>query len=288
MKVKVYAKLNLSLNVYPRQGEFHPIDSVVTSVDIFDVVSVVASRGDVVSVTCDANIPPMQNSAYRAATAFQQAFGTGGYAIDVKKGIPMGAGMGGSSADAAAVVYCLCALNNVPLDSPEVHSLCASLGSDVNFMLRGGLARMTGKGDDVQWSSLCAPLYFALTTFSTQMSAAEVYSAFDVLPKKRDTFCDNRRLLSLLTSGLFVDDGLLEYWNMLQPAACSISDWAQDYLDFCAERERPCTMTGSGSAFFTGCFDKGEAKLVANLLNKHGFTTRMCRSVPHGIKRTLF
>lgn len=288
MKVKVYAKLNLSLNVYPRQGEFHHIDSVVTSVNVFDVVSVLPSRGDGVSVTCDADISPAQNSAYRAATAFQKIFGTGGCKIGIKKGIPMGAGLGGSSADAAAVVYCLCALNRVSLDDERVHSLCAALGSDVNFMLRGGLARLTGKGDDVQWSSLCAPLYFALTTFPTQMSTAEVYSAFDGLPKKRDIFCDNHRLLSSLTNGWGNDVVSLEYGNMLQPAACSISDWARGYLDFCAERERSCTMTGSGSAFFTGCFDKGEAKLVACLLNKHGFTTQVCHSVPRGIERTLF
>lgn len=285
MKVKVYAKLNLSLNVYPRQGEFHPIDSVVTSVDVFDLVSVVPSKENAIFVTCDADIAPAQNSAYRAAVAFQKTFGTGGCAIDIKKGIPIGAGMGGSSADAAAVVYCLCKLNNVPLDSPRVREICAEIGSDVNFMLRGGFARMTGKGDDVQFCSLRAPLYFALTTFPTQISTGQVYSVFDNLPQK-PTFCDNDKLINMLQREFFYQARLC-FGNNLQPAACSVSCWAQEYLDFCAEHNVSCTMTGSGSAFFVPCATKSDAKLVANLLNKHGFSTQVCKFVSHGIKRTL-
>ncbi len=285
MKVKVYAKLNLSLNVYPKQGDFHPIDSVVTSVDVFDVVSVFSLKENSIFVTCDADIPPMQNSAYRAATAFQKAFGTGGYEIDIKKGIPMGAGLGGSSADAAAVVYCLCAMNRVPIDDARVHFLCAELGSDVNFMLLGGFARLTGKGDDVQSASVLVPLHFALPTFPTQMSTSEVYSAFDNLPQKPN-FRDNDRLVDTLQLGFF-DEARLCFGNNLQSAACSVSLWARDYLDFCAKHNFPCTMTGSGSAFYIACFDKSQAKLVANLLNKNGFTTQVCRSVPRGIKRTI-
>lgn len=288
MKVKVYAKLNLSLNVYPVRGAFHPIDSVVTSVDVFDAVSVVPTKENGISVTCNADIPSMQNSAYCAAVAFRKTFETGGYAIDIKKGIPMGAGMGGSSADAAAVVYCLCKLNNVPLDSPRVHEICADIGSDVNFMLRGGFARMTGKGDDVQWLSLHAPLYFALTTFSTQISTGQVYSAFDNLPQKKADFCNTRLLLSALTSGVVQYDALFAFSNMLQPAACSISDWAQEYLDFCAGHKISCTMTGSGSAFFVPFNTKSEATAFTKWLNCHGFTTQVCRTVPHGIKRMIF
>lgn len=286
MKVKVYAKLNLSLNVYPVRGAFHPIDSVVTSVDVFDAVSVVPTEENGISVTCNADIPSMQNSAYCAAVAFRKTFETGGYAIDIKKGIPMGAGMGGSSADAAAVVYCLCKLNNVPLDSPRVHEICADIGSDVNFMLWGGFAHMTGKGDDVQWLSLHAPLYFALTTFSTQISTAQVYSAFDNLPQK-PTFCDNDKLVDMLQRGFF-DQARLCFGNNLQPAACSVSCWAQEYLGFCAEHKISCTMTGSGSAFFVPFNTKSEATAFTKWLNCHGFTTQVCRTVPHGIKRMIF
>ncbi|MCM1289772.1 MAG: hypothetical protein NC132_05705 [Corallococcus sp.] len=289
MKVRVYAKLNLSLNVYPKlgefysvQGKFHSVDSVVTSVDVFDVVTVKPHVYKDIIVNCNADVPDLQNSAYRAATAFQNAFQTDGCQIDIKKGIPVGAGMGGSSADAAAVIYCLCKLHKVPLNSPMVHVLCSDIGSDVYYMLHGGLARLCGKGDDVSQKKLLDPLYFALTTFPTSMSAAEVYAAFDKLPQK-PTFRNNDRLVDMLQMGFF-DEAVLCFGNNLQPAALSLSSWAEDYLRFCSERGIVCNMTGSGSAFYIACSTKSDATVLTKLLRCNGFDTRVCKSVKKGIK----
>ena len=292
MKVKVFAKLNLSLNVGARQGEFHPIDSVVTSVNIFDVVTVTLRQDESISVICNnADIPTLQNSAYRAAVEFQKEFGIRGCSINIVKNIPMGAGMGGSSADAAAVVYCLCALCGVSLEDERVRALCARIGSDVNFMLRGGLAQITGKGDEVECFALRKPLYFALTTFSQQMSTKEVYAAFDNLSQRDSDLCNNRRLLCALTSDVpnntkgATIKPTLSFSNMLQPAAMSLSSYAVPYLQFCAANGLFPTMTGSGSAFYVACYSQKQATEVAELLNSQCFVTRVCKTVPHGIQK---
>ena len=209
MKVKVFAKINLTLSVGAKCGRFHPIDSLVTSVDVSDTVEVMAREDDAIDLSCDADIVTEQNSAYRAAVAFQNAFATKGVSISVRKEIPLGAGMGGSSADAAAVVYCMCKLFDVDISSVEVHSLCADLGSDVNFMLRGGFARMRGKGDDITFASAAKRMYFALTTFNVQLSAADVYYRFDVVSSQISRFA-----------------------NDLENAARSIDGYAEDYLKF--------------------------------------------------------
>ena len=293
MKVKVFAKLNLSLNVKARQGEFHPIDSIVTSVDIFDVVTVTLRQDESISVVCNnVDIPTLQNSAYRAAVEFQKEFGTRGCSINILKNIPIGAGLGGSSADAAAVVYCLCALCDVSLSDERVSALCARIGSDVNFMLRGGFAQMTGKGDDVEYFALHKPLYFALTTFKQQMNTKDVYAAFDSLPTSEDGLTDNRRLLYALTSNAldkstrFIVKPTLKFSNMLQPAALSLSAYAETYLEFCATNRLSCTMTGSGSAFFVAFHSQKQAKDATKLLNSQGFDTRVCKTVPQGIQQT--
>lgn len=281
MKVNVFAKLNLSLNVFAKQGQFHPIDSVVTSVDLCDEVTVHTNPSGEVFVNCDGNIPPTQNVAYKAACAFRDLFGTGGCSVKICKGIPVGAGMGGSSADAAAVVECLCKLYGVDGDSPQVHSLCASLGSDVNFVRKGGLARMTGKGDNLQFAQP-VPLYFAVTFFSAQLSAQQVYDKFD-LPHSQVPHADNDKLLHLLASGK-VSQALALCSNGLQPAACNSDGFAEKYLHFCRQNNLPCTMTGSGSAFFVPFASLQEAQNAVNWLNLNGFVTKLVQSVPNGVQ----
>lgn len=294
MKVKVYAKLNLTLNVLGKQNGYHTIDSVVTSVDIFDVVEVTSRADKQVTVSGLDLVPTEQNVAYKAACAFVERFNAFdseliggkqqvlGCDIAIAKGIPMGAGMGGSSADAAAVIYALCKLCNVDVNSQAIHDLCAELGSDVNYMLHGGLAKLRGKGDDVEFCKLGSPMYFALTTFDTTMSTAEVYSQFDRLCVEQ-VYVNNNALIQALQKKHI--RGIAECFNNhLQPAAVSLSDYACDYLQLCNKRGLQCNMTGSGSAFYVTCDNEQSARNAADLLNSHGFTTVVCRSVNTGIE----
>ena len=102
MKLHAYAKLNLTLNVYGGDGKFHELDSIVTSVDVFDTVIVTPRADDIVTVTGVDGELPQDNTAWKTAKAFVDSVGTHGVDIVVQKGIPFGAGMGGSSADASA------------------------------------------------------------------------------------------------------------------------------------------------------------------------------------------
>lgn len=294
MKVKVYAKFNLTLNVLGRHDGFHNIDSVVTSVDVFDVVEVVPRFDGRITVAGMDNLLPEQNAAYKAAKGFIEYFSPTWYEqsedysafpgadITIKKGIPMGAGMGGSSADAAAVIYALCNICNENVNSQTVHDLCSRLGSDINYMLFGGLARMRGKGDKVERSNMGGVLYFALTTFDTSMSAAAVYSQFDKLESEQ-VFTDNGALLDVLTRA--VPQGISQCFNNhLQQAASSLSDYASEYLQFCKQQGLTPNMTGSGSAYYVAFVNEQSARNAVNLLNSRGFNTTLCRSVPRGIE----
>ena len=96
MKLHAYAKLNLTLNVYGGDGKFHELDSIVTSVDVFDTVIVTPRADDIVTVTGVDGVSPQDNTAWKTAKAFVDGVGTHGVDIVVQKGIPFGAGMGGS------------------------------------------------------------------------------------------------------------------------------------------------------------------------------------------------
>lgn len=290
MKVKVYAKLNLTLNVLGAQNGFHSIDSTVASVDIFDVVQVTPRADKRVIVSGLQYVAAEQNTAYKAACAFMERFSALNYKssavlgadITIDKGIPIGAGMGGSSADAAAVVYALCKLCNVDIDDPRIRALCAEIGSDVSFMLHGGLGRLRGKGDDVELFEMNSPLYFALTTFDTSMSTAEVYSQFDKLNNVQP-HVDNGALIDALHRGRACE-AVSRFNNHLQAAAARLSNYACGYLRFCSSNSLVSNMTGSGSAYYVAFDNEQSAHNACALLNANGFTTVVCKTVPCGIE----
>ena len=281
MQVKVFSKLNLTLQVGARQGEFHPIDSVATSVDVCDVLDVSPRSDREVRVIGVEGVAQTRNTAYRAARAFSEAFSTNGVDVAIKKGIPFGAGLGGSSADAAAVLYCMCKLYGVDVECEQVAAICSQIGSDVTFMLRGGLGRLRGKGDKAEFFTLKRPIYFALTTFTQQMSSRDVYQAFDSLAKP----CGggvNDELLTLLERG--ANGQALKYLhNDLQQATVTISSYADKYLDFTKANGLNAVMTGSGSAYYVAFASRADAQKAVDLLNSHRFYSILCTTESSGI-----
>ena len=152
VKIKAYAKVNLTLELDGVENGYHLLDSLVASVDIFDLIVLKKRKGRLSAVTMHGmgseSIPPENNNALKAAEAFSEAFGTDGADVAIYKNIPIGAGMGGSSADAAGVLNGMAQLYGVT-DREKLKSLADSLGSDTGYMLTGGFARMQGRGEKV-------------------------------------------------------------------------------------------------------------------------------------------
>ncbi len=281
MKVRVNAKLNLTLNLGEVVNGYHLIDSVAVSVDVYDVVEAYARCDNQVTVKGLPNIPNDRNTAYLAACGFVKEFNCAGADIVIDKRIPFGAGLGGSSADAAAVVYCMCKLYKQDVSSVKVRNICAKTGSDVNYMLRGGWARLLGKGDDVEYFKSDKSLFFVLTEFDKSVLSKEAYSQFDKLGI-RQPYADNGALINLLQSGK--TQGIQKYFNNhLQPAVNALSNYAQEYMDFCGRHNFDYNMTGSGSAYYLTFDSRKSAAEAVNLLNGSGFNSILCMSVPHGI-----
>ena len=117
VRLRSYAKINFALNVTGTRGGYHLLDSVLASVDLYDTVTARPRKDGLINVYMQGlgseHIPPEQNNAVRAGEAFVSAFGTCGADIRILKDIPMGAGLGGSSADAAGVLNALARLYGV-------------------------------------------------------------------------------------------------------------------------------------------------------------------------------
>lgn len=151
INVKAYAKINLFLDITGRHSDgYHELNNIMQKIDLHDDVSVFISRGETeITIHCDDPEIPCdeRNIAYKAAEMYLKAAGiTAKIYINIKKAIPVMAGLGGSSADGAAVLK---ALENYygMLGADEIQKLAASLGADVPFCMRGRAAFCKGIGE---------------------------------------------------------------------------------------------------------------------------------------------
>lgn len=271
VKVSCAAKLNLALNVFEKSGKFHPIDSVVTSVGLYDSVTVTERKDRFVTVNEIEGINPATNTAYKAALLFSDAFGTNGADIVLKKNIPVATGMGGSSADICAVLHALSLLYGKFTD--KIYRVAEILGSDTVFMMQGGLARITGRGQYVE--QVCCPckLHFAVTFFDKQISAADAYAAFDSAGGEHT---DIDALVHCLAEGN-TQCAISLTGNSLQKTIGR--GYCDGYLEFCALNGVKTCMTGSGSAFFAMFSTQSDAMKFVRLLNDNGFNSLYLSSV---------
>lgn len=242
MKVKAYGKINLSLYITGTKGRLHTLDSVMATVSIFDEVTVTPAHA--ISVTCDRDIAEKENIAYRAAEYVRDESGLS-LAVEIKKGIPIGGGMGGSSADGAAVLFCARELLRNSRRDIDILSIAPKLGSDVAFMLTGGYCRVTGTGDVIE--PICGGLGFdALIVDCGVVSTPECYRAFDRLGAVVGG--NNDELVALIKKESRLCGELL--FNDLLPAARTLQPRIAE-----AEREIVALgltprLTGSGGCLF--------------------------------------
>lgn len=142
--VRAYAKLNLTLDVlHKRSDGYHDLRSVMHTVDLYNIIGFEAAA----DIRVEADFPLPQNSAaYRAAREYQKRTGSGGANITIEGHIPSEAGLGSSSADAAAVLRAMQKHYGM-LSETELFSIARGIGADVPFCLMGGCALAEGIGD---------------------------------------------------------------------------------------------------------------------------------------------
>ncbi|WP_457629612.1 4-(cytidine 5'-diphospho)-2-C-methyl-D-erythritol kinase [Oceanithermus sp.] len=173
------AKLNLGLAVRGRREDgYHELHTLFATVDVCDEVRLEAAPGGVaLRVAGDVDVPAgPDNLAWRAAEAYLGAAGVpGGVAIELTKHVPAGAGLGGGSADAAAVLRGLARIYPGEVNLP---ALALELGADVPFLLRGGLAEARGVGEQLVYLKP-VEAHFVLVKPPFEVPTAAAYAALE-------------------------------------------------------------------------------------------------------------
>jgi len=178
LRAKAHAKLNLHLEVLRRREDgYHEIETILQNVELHDLLEFEATSGPIY-VQCEHPSVPVDrtNLCHRAAKLLRSRLGVrAGVNIHLQKNIPVAAGLGGGSADAAACLLALPRLWGVEADVDLLHELAVALGADVPFFLRGGTALGRGIGEDLTPLTASGMGWYLILTPELELSTQWVY-----------------------------------------------------------------------------------------------------------------
>lgn len=181
MRLKANCKINLGLNVLRRRSDgYHDLETVMLPVkELYDVVDVEHYDGGGIVFTASGlavDCATDDNLCVRAARLMQERYGTGGVAIHLDKRVPFGAGLGGGSSDATAVIVGVNELFDLGLSKAELASVAAELGSDTAYFVYNDAEICRGRGEVMQPIELSLEgLWLAVVKPAEGVSTAEAY-----------------------------------------------------------------------------------------------------------------
>ena len=272
---KAYAKLNISLDVGKRREDgFHEMTMVMQSISLADAVTV--TLNDTGRVRARTSLPFIpgdeRNLAVKAALCYLEAIGRQGQGawIEIQKAVPVGAGMGGGSSDAAAVLRAMNALFDHALSTPELEKLSCAVGSDVAFCVAGGTALATGRGEKLEALPPLPDCACVVCKPEFSISTPELFRKLDQMPLRRHP--DTAGLTAAIREGQ-LGQVCRRMYNVFEDVddrrMRTVADIKSRLLDAGA---LGAVMTGTGSAVF-GVFAPGQALegVCAPLRREYGF-----------------
>lgn len=270
------AKINLYLDVTGKRADgYHLLETVMHTVSLCDTVTLTKTGRSGIEISCSDPLIPCneKNIAYKCAAAFFDKTGisSGGFSIDIIKRIPSQAGMGGGSADGAAVLTGLDRLFETGLSEGELISIGARIGADIPFCIKGGCGYCTGIGEIIEpLPAICGCVLIGKG--KAGISTAEAFGKIDSLGS------------GIGISGIKQIFGNVSTLTDIAPFCRNIFDDVTSLEEvtnikrIMTENGAVCSaMTGSGSAVF-GLFESENVAVKAQkVLKQKNYFTALCR-----------
>ena len=267
IRILAPAKLNLYLEVLGKRPDgYHEIETVMQTITLCDELTFSPTDGPI-DLTCDHPVlsADSDNLVLRAAELLKKSTASQtGVHMNLVKRIPIGAGLGGGSSDAASTLLALNRLWNTNLSQPALTELAGQLGADVPFFLVGGTALCRGCGERVSPVLGVSRTHYVLVCPGVEVSTRRVYenvpSDLTSVPFGTKVFLQD---LTRRQRG----GGRMRLFNRLEEITLRVYPQLRRVADLM--RKAGCEqvgMTGSGSAFFAACASRKEADLVADRL----------------------
>ncbi len=288
MLVKAYAKINLTLDVFSlRPDGYHGVASVMQAISLHDTLSFSRTPQPGIAFTCDgpesAGIPlDATNLVYRAADAALVAAGRSesgeGVAIHLNKQTPSQAGLGSGSSDAASALAGVNHVLQLGLPAEKLHSLAASLGSDIPFFLMGGTAVARGRGEQLTVAPDAPPMWLVVVKPEDNVSTGWAYGQLDA-DAERQSHRGTKRMEQAIAEA----DRSLVISRMCNdfegPVFKHFPKLAWLYDEMLMAGAQNARLCGSGSALFAVAASEEDARRMANLLSARYPKTHVCRTL---------
>jgi len=188
MLYKAYAKINLSLDVVgKREDGYHLLKMIMQNIELYDLLNVKKIENGI-NIFCNKKFVPTdeRNIAYKAARLFKEKYNiSGGVFIEIRKNIPVAAGLAGGSTDAAAVLRAMRDLYRRDVSDEELMALGLELGADVPYCIQGGTALCTGVGEVITRLKPFKQHVIVLVKPAFGVSTKEVYGNLDITKIKK-------------------------------------------------------------------------------------------------------
>ena len=270
------AKINLYLDVTGKRADgYHLLETVMHTVSLCDTVTLTKTGRSGIEISCPDPLIPCneKNIAYKCAAAFFDKTGisSGGVSIDIIKRIPSQAGMGGGSADGAAVLTGLDLLFETGLSENELISIGARIGADIPFCIKGGCGYCTGIGEIIEpLPAICG--YVLIGKGKAGISTAEAFGKIDSLGSGIG-ITGIKKIFGNVSS---LTD-IASYCRNIFDDVTSLEE-VTDIKRIMTENGAVCSaMTGSGSAVF-GLFEsENVASKAQEVLKQKNYFTALCR-----------
>lgn len=275
------AKINLFLQVGERRDDgYHEIKSVMQALELSDELYFRRTDADSgkIQIRCnDVSVPAGDdNIVSKAIEAFEKhtgVMGSSGIDVLINKRIPLGAGLGGGSADAAAALLAMNHIFELEMPMDTLMSIGARVGSDVPFCFKGGTALATGRGEEIRQLDPLPPFQVVLAAMSQEISTAEVYRRFDAMAAEGKTpaASEMEPRLEALLAGVEKHEFANIYPNLRNSlesatiASAQVEEFKSTAMDSGAVA---AMMTGSGSTVFALVAGMEQAAEVAWELGK--------------------
>ena len=278
MIIKAFAKINLAIDVKKKdENGYHDIDMVtlpITLHDVLEMEQLISRHGifitsDDPSLICDEG-----NLAFKALKAMEDNFSfSKGYRIQIYKRIPMNAGIGGGSADAAGIIRAICKLYNMDAHDPKIIKVARSIGSDVPFCLLNKPARVLGTGENIIPLDSKLDYHVIIIKPHKGLSTKDVYEKYDTIPEEEREHPDISALIEAIKIGdeqkMFenMKNGLYKPASLLCPVISGILN------DFKKMGFPLYSMTGSGNACFALSKDLEQIEKAKNYFTSLNYIT---------------
>jgi 4-diphosphocytidyl-2-C-methyl-D-erythritol kinase len=286
--VRSYAKVNVTLDVLGKRPDgYHELATIMQTIDLYDTICLLTTEKDMVSMVC--NRPELSNDdnlVVRAAQALRQKLGlTRGLHIELNKRIPVAAGLGGGSGNAAATLLALRKWWNLPLSDEDLWEMAATLGSDVPFFLSNGLALCEGRGErmtllDLHWPS--SMRWFLLLKPTISISTAAVFRQLtaqdysdgshshaikEALQSQRPLQTENLDINPHIHNGL--ERGVLAQYPEVAQARQAMLQAGAPYV----------RLSGSGPTLFSTFPSLADAAHIEQSLRNQGYEVYLTRAI---------